>query len=515
MKWLGKLGADHAVALALVAATLALHAPLLRLDLRRGDEGYLAYGVERVLDGELIYRDFVRTYPPGTYYLFAGLFTVSESDLVTTRVVELAWLALLVALTFWVARGLARRWIAAFTALIPLLLFPPPHKVFVPLCVLLALRICQSLLRPRSQLPSLLLVGAGIGSVAVFRHDVGVYAMAVAALTGAIAAAKLWNAGPNGVLTLWSRLALGAAIVWAPIFAYFAFQGALVVMLEQLLLTGFQTNARLSLPFPSLGGLRGTATASFFYLPGLLSLSGFFAVAILVKRSAWSRKPLLLLQWSLMAVFMHSQVLSRSDWAHLTQVLPGAAPLLAAGVDALATRAREASSSARRRLAGASCAVVLILASVAFASAQQLRMSYAALRDGVALGEPRANMILSSTERAENLEILAALRALAAPGDAIFVAPYAPIFYYLGGYRNPTPYDGLPPGVTDDPEVERALLEALQNPELAALLIWHGAWDGIEDRRIERYWPPTLLESIDRHFVARRVVGSWTVYGRR
>ena len=65
---------DTAIPLALAVVALVVHAPLLRFGLNLGDEGMFVEAVERIRAGEVLYRDFHRTYAPGVYYPFVPLF---------------------------------------------------------------------------------------------------------------------------------------------------------------------------------------------------------------------------------------------------------------------------------------------------------------------------------------------------------------------------------------------------------------------------------------------------------
>ena len=71
-----------------------MHGPLLDWDLKIGDEGYLVYGVDRLAGGEVLYRDVLRHYMPGVYYMFVPLFDWFGPSLWTVRAVWLVWLAL-------------------------------------------------------------------------------------------------------------------------------------------------------------------------------------------------------------------------------------------------------------------------------------------------------------------------------------------------------------------------------------------------------------------------------------
>ena len=58
----------------LAAAALTIWAPLVRVGLNLGDEGWLVTAIERMIGGESLYRDIVRTYGPGVYAPFVPIF---------------------------------------------------------------------------------------------------------------------------------------------------------------------------------------------------------------------------------------------------------------------------------------------------------------------------------------------------------------------------------------------------------------------------------------------------------
>jgi len=71
------------------------------------DEGFAVYGAERILDGDVPYRDFWAIYPPGQFYTLAGVFKVFGVSILAERVFD-SLIRLAISLTvFWISRSLS------------------------------------------------------------------------------------------------------------------------------------------------------------------------------------------------------------------------------------------------------------------------------------------------------------------------------------------------------------------------------------------------------------------------
>ncbi len=55
------------------------------------DEGMIVSGAERVLQGQMPYRDFYACYPPGQFYTIAGVFSTFGSSLLVERIWDTLW----------------------------------------------------------------------------------------------------------------------------------------------------------------------------------------------------------------------------------------------------------------------------------------------------------------------------------------------------------------------------------------------------------------------------------------
>src|SRR5262249_30949239 len=149
---------------------------------------------ERVLRGEVPYRDFYKIQTPGILILNAGLFRIFGTSLLTAQRGVLVFKVLTILIVFIVARQILPLHIALIPVALSLLWLPPggPFRAapiqyempFIVLSVLGALRWLDS----RKAL-ELFLAGLAVGVVALFKQNVGVYCF-VALLTAVLLNAK-------------------------------------------------------------------------------------------------------------------------------------------------------------------------------------------------------------------------------------------------------------------------------------------------------------------------------------
>jgi len=88
----------------------------LRYSSLEPDEGILLQGGQRILDGQLPYRDFFSFYTPGSFYLIAGLFKAFGDSFAVARLSLAITGATCSTLTYLLARRVCSRGIALFVA---------------------------------------------------------------------------------------------------------------------------------------------------------------------------------------------------------------------------------------------------------------------------------------------------------------------------------------------------------------------------------------------------------------
>jgi hypothetical protein len=145
------------------------------------DEGIIAHGALRVLNGEVPYRDFWNLYGPAQFWILAALYKIFGVSLLTERVWDIFVRAMICLFTYLVARRLVSQplailawvlsiawlWVVGFYGfpLFPALLF-----------VLMNAYFFIDFLSEPARTGLLFLAGFAIGISACFRHDIGAYA---------------------------------------------------------------------------------------------------------------------------------------------------------------------------------------------------------------------------------------------------------------------------------------------------------------------------------------------------
>lgn len=256
-----------------------------RASMSLSDEGFLWYGVQRVLQGEVPIRDFM-AYDPGRYYLSAALMALRGDDILSLRTVlaVIQGLALFVALAL-IAKSARQRdlWFLAISAMTLAVWLVPRHKAFdITLSVGLVAVLTVVVLKP--SLRRVFLSGCFVGLAAVFGRNHGVYS-AIASLAVILLLVVKDNSAPPlpRALAYWS-----AGIVL----------GYLPVLLMLLLVPGFAnafwasirflwefraTNLPLPVPWPwqveladglNPAGLRAVLTGALFVSVLVVAFAG-------------------------------------------------------------------------------------------------------------------------------------------------------------------------------------------------------------------------------------------------
>ena len=93
--------------------------------------------------------------------------------------------------------------------------------------------------------------------------------------------------------------------------------------------------------------------------------------------------------------------------------------------------------------------------------------------------------------------------------DAILALPLNPIFYFLTGRINPTPYDWILPGMLDDVEEKEVIRQLQKNPPKVIVFV-DIPIDGKEDRRLARY-APLVYSYIMKNYTLEEMIGMFQI----
>ncbi|HNC45520.1 MAG TPA: hypothetical protein PLU80_15250, partial [Acidobacteriota bacterium] len=320
--------------LLLIAFGLSMGLPRYCSGIDLGDEGFLAYGADRVSKEQLPHRDFVSLQPPLSFYTAAAAFKMFGTSLASLRILGLG-IYLFVPLLIY---GIARTAISptlALAAAIPTIVWGIPFFGFVPFAVWQGITASLAAVlfflwaakRPGQQ--RLLAVTSGILTAAslLLRHDQGLYlviSISIYSLALAYARDRLVSGVTlKRVVAFWL---VGVVAVILPLVVYWQTQDALPQMFKQLVIFPVTTYTKTSSqPFPTFSveilSLQN-ALAAFFYLPPLMVLIVAAWLVRQIRRSQFHSREaffVFLLAWS---ALYYCQVLTRSDLNHLLITLP-------------------------------------------------------------------------------------------------------------------------------------------------------------------------------------------------
>lgn len=250
--------------------------------------GYNLYGAERILNGEVPYRDFHTLYPPATVYLNAAIFKLFGVRLYTALFGVFVFKALTTAAIYLSGRQVMPRLWAIVGAVYSVVWLRPngPFKA-VPMhygALLLAVALYWILRFQRTgRIYCVVAAGLSLGALALFKHNIGAYAVLGfaawllldrrRAMTPACSEDSKASADRAGSARLkeLGAMFLGFAAPILPVLAYLRAKGALGAMVRTLLfgpgefllsrLAGAPSLRGLALGLLAVGGLAGALYA--------------------------------------------------------------------------------------------------------------------------------------------------------------------------------------------------------------------------------------------------------------
>lgn len=302
------------------------------------DEGFLWYGVQRVLVGEVPIRDFM-AYDPGRYYWTAAFVSFfGDSDILSLRAAVASFQALGLCVGLFVIaqskrvkcnRDIFFIFLAAITLAVWMF---PRHKLFdISISILLIGVLAYLISDPN--LKRYLVAGACVGLIAVFGRNHGVYG-ALGSL-GVIAWLSIKNQSDIGFVKAVALWGAGVAIGYSPIVIMAIFlPGFGVAFWEsvQFLFEQKATNLPLPIPWPwtvnfsefSFGEAARGALIGLFFIGTLVFAGLSLAWVVYRKFRNETVSPVLVASAFLALPYAH-YAFSRADVGHLAQ---GIFPLL-------------------------------------------------------------------------------------------------------------------------------------------------------------------------------------------
>ncbi|HLY62082.1 MAG TPA: glycosyltransferase family 39 protein [Terriglobia bacterium] len=431
------------------------------------DEGLILQGAERILNGEVLYRDFFSFYTPGSYYWTALLFKVFGNSLLVARAALVVYGGIFSVFTYLLARRVCSRWAAIFTVYLLTLTALPSAFVYLHnwdstvwacLAVYFAVRFLET---PNWRFASTM--GAFSSLTCLFEQSKGGgLVLGLALGFGAILALsgnrkfKLQHIGAAGA---------GFALPLLLTASYFALQHSLPQMLEAWTWPLWHYSSVNKVPYGWLeltpSSLQEIHAATWpvrlgiifilspyilvpvlpFLALGFLGLSGYR-----LRRGQDNRdvaRYLVLVSGALVGLFL-SVLIARPDTNHILFDGPLFFLVLAWGLEDSCVRSQLWNTL--RPLA----TLDLLLSFTALGLALLLIPLHALIQVRTRRGTLKADMADSALEE---------LQARVQPGQKIFIYPYQPLYYFLSATFNATGYEALFPGMHTPEQFDEAFRE--------------------------------------------------------
>jgi hypothetical protein len=448
------------------------------------DEGFLWYGAQRVMAGEVPLRDF-QSYDPGRYYWSAAIMTLwGDAGIVALRAAIAACQVVGLTIALLLVSGRGRRldvpMIILATATLCVWMYPR-HKLF-DITLSIALMAALTFMIRRGSPKSCFAAGVVVGLAALFGRNHGVYG--VAASIGSI----VWLASRENAFRFRACLpawAAGVVVGYLPMLAMIVFVPGFATAFREDVLFLFEiktTNLPLPVPWPWLISIptefpieiaRHFLIGTFFVA---ILVFGVLGIACIIQKSLRHKPVAPELVSCILLSFPYAHfAFSRADVGHLSQ---GAFPLLVGCFIAI----RNLRTSLKWPLAALLTATSLFIM-LPRQPGWDCRVVYDCIEIDIA--EDRLNVGGISVS---SLRILKELVGTYARDGRSFVAtPYWPGAYAVFGRKSPTweTYALFP-------RSEAFQLKEIENIRKANpgfVLVWDDALDGNEDLRFRNTHP--------------------------
>jgi len=529
-----KLPAERWIALGIFAFSLGYLCLFRRYTALDPDEGIILQGAQRIVEGQVLYRDFFSYFTPGSYYLLALLFKVFGNSMLVARTALAVYGACFSVFTYLVARRVCSRWVALGAAYLVTITALPwrfmvlhnwDSTLWACATVYCAVRLLET---PHwgfaaatgvfSSLTCLFEQSKGAGLVLGLALGFGALA-----LTGRRGERRSPQGrtpfGPTKSLSrglsphFWAFLA-GFALPGLITVAYFAAHHALPAMLADWFWPLHNYSKANSVPFGYMawsdqtrqklfgsGSWPARAVVLFTLIPSfILPVLSIVAIILLVYWILQERKGALateraayyILVCSSLAGLLASVVVARADILHFTYLIPLLYLVHAWVMDG---------SDIRGHLIRSIRSLVSLGILVTFTA---LGMVFLVKIGGAkTVIETRRGALRANSPDG----ILEYVQSHVPAGSKMFVYPYLPLYYYLTATRNPTSFDYLQPGM----HTRRQEQEVIQqiSADGTSVVVFLPSFTDV----IATAWPRTSLESLAGNPAADYILGRYRPCG--
>ena len=496
------------------------------------DEGGLAYGALRSLNGEIPLVDFgFDGYPPGRYFLTAVFFKIFGVNLASIRLLFVILTSITVILFYHISKNIMDK---NFAVISTLLLLSAPSMYYnrlFPICTVINIYFINRYINSARKFDFSLSILVAFLTL-LFKTEIGVVSIFILMLVLIIKAIHGHKKHSFSFKELHFNYKILISMI--VVFAVASIVGAIMINLPaKAYKFVFQMSSIWGNPFPSLLPAPGKGFPSFkeffdlslFYLPIIV----YIATAILLfKRKLFSEQDIVLNK-SNMQVFVlllfgigtYGLVVWRVGFDNLIRVLPVFYILLCYFLYLFYRKIigtgiymnRSASKSAVRNF-------IISIPILLFPALFIVNLNFHHGFYAGSIGELRNNHIYINLNRARIFahpleaiwieDIVSYIKQTTKEDEPIFALPLNPIWYFLSERKNPTAYDWVLPQTIKVLDEEQKIVDQLKK-NIPKLIIYADiAIDGKEERRLSNY-APKVFEFILKNYKLEKIAGPFQI----
>ncbi|OGW75395.1 MAG: hypothetical protein A2Z72_03010 [Omnitrophica bacterium RBG_13_46_9] len=500
------------------------------------DEGIIAVAAQRLLAGELPYRDFfILMYPPGQIYVLALLFKIFSFSLIAGRVYTVFVSVGISMLAFYMALLLTGRlgvsvfsWLVVLVSLVPRLgAIPAPIWPGV-LLSLLAIYVYMRYLAGLSY-SHVAVVGFVSGTAILFRHDIGIFA--AFSVFSSIFVGLFYNKRAARDMVFFIT---GVSIVILPCVVYFVMKSASGDMIDALIYFPFIHLKTAGLPFPKpcldlnmiFHGSLQFININQYYIPILVYVFIFaYLLKAFVRRRLSDSGNMMVLPILLFGVLSFNQARIRTDPAHLLTVMQPAVILFGFIMHkALCGKSRRPAEAASVYIFSAVLLLLFALLSIKNIDKYFKNNFRKVWKKDIVKADFRAGSIyVPKEEIGDVMSTLDFINTHTNPGERIYIGNVAhwkddfggsTILYFLADRLPSTKYYEFVPGVMTNPDVQREIKDSLVDKGVNLLVLQDIDLGGL--RREDAPEDKLILDDfIQENFERVKKFGKYNIYTKK
>lgn len=294
------------------------------------DDGVLLYGAERVLAGDIPYKDFWFIYTPGNIYLLALIFKIFGPSIMVERILNTLICFFIVVVTFLMARKIIKNTVALIITIFLATFCVWFNGLYANqnIPILLSLISGFYFLNYIKSYQKLYLIIAGlfIGITTVFRQDIGLYtfiAVSIALMAFEYQKSKASLSSIGGIINsfkIWFIVLGSTLIIIIPLFIYFM----MIVPLQDLFIQFVIYPTEIyplyfSLPYPLPTSINNLITM--YFPPLILAITSIWVVFKIKNRLITKMEWMVIFILLLGLISMNSlRVMAIAHHMHLTMI---------------------------------------------------------------------------------------------------------------------------------------------------------------------------------------------------